>query len=185
MSGTRHWIDEFRCTGCDGASKRAVPARFRWARIRPQTESLFRERIVNQTAWPRTVEAAQLARVIWRGPSGSGKTSLACAALCARDDRAFFAPSWELARARAKWPLGEGDPPIVEQAKRSSVLLVDDLGTEVGDFATICEVVFDRYDRDQPTWVTTWMSHKGIQERYGDGFARRLFEGSRIVECGP
>ena len=125
------------------------------------------------------------------GPAGSGKTSLACAVLKARyilTGKFFqFAPASVIAMARSRHKLGAGDPQEIVDALTAEVLLIDDLGfekpgpTSVGDVET---VIYERHLHARPTWVTTWMRSDKARERYGDGIARRLFEGATIIDCG-
>lgn len=182
----RRWTEtEMVCAGCRSAQARGVPDRFRWART---GTGLGQERITARVRSPAAIQAtssaSKLPRVVWMGASGTGKTSLGCAALM-EGPGGLFVPAWELSRARAKHPLGEGDPPIVIRAKRCDRLLIDDLGTDTADIGTVFEVVCDRYDHDLSTWATTWLSVDELKKRYGDGFTRRLLEGARVIDCTP
>lgn len=169
-------------------AKAMIPESFAWAGF---SAPELRARVVSTPAIAQASAAVLVPRVVFLGPAGSGKTSLACAAMRARyyatGEFFYFAPASTLAMARARHKLGAGDPRELIEALQAPVLLIDDLGfekpgpTSVNDVET---VIYERHLHARPTWVTTWMRSDKARERYGDGIARRLFEGATIIDCG-
>lgn len=130
-------------------------------------------------------------RLVFVGPSGSGKTSLAIAmfraaldAEPARDYRRsghLYVSAYKLAKARACHPLGEGEAPLVAQALRAPVLLLDEVGGEDPRHASaVAEVIYERHAEGMPTWVTTGTDPEKLAARYGGGIGRRMFEGATV-----
>jgi DNA replication protein DnaC len=182
------------------AARESVPQRFRWAKL----DDPRLAKIVG----PRSLAAAHAAmsseRVALFGAPGSGKTSLACAMLRALHDgataegapeplirrasRSLFVSAYDLSKARARHPLGQGEAPLIEAALTASVLVIDDLGSERDGFqSAVTEVLYERHAECRTTWVTTWLDVAQATARYGGGIARRLFEGSRRINLdrGP
>lgn len=128
------------------------------------------------------------------GMPGTGKSSLAAAVFKAaaraepdsrRLHRFVWVSSHKLAKARAIQPLGEGEAPDVESALSSSMLVLDELGGEDPRYASaVAEVLYERYERQLPTWVTTGVDSKAIASRYGGGIARRVFENAAVFRLG-
>jgi DNA replication protein DnaC len=80
--------------------------------------------------------------------------------------------------------LGSESPTVLD-ALEAPLLVFDDLGTEKdAPNSALVEVIFHRHAHAKPTWVTTWLSHEQRVNRYGEGFARRLVDGARIIDCG-
>lgn len=138
------------------------------------------------------------------GPPGTGKS---------------FAAAWILARRarlamqdmgrRAEWPriadeVGASmgwntaaelatDRNLAREAKYRRLLVIDDLGKEPPDprcLQLLGEVVSARYDRKEPTVITTELGVAEISARYGLYFAGRLVEddgrGGGFLDCtGP
>ena len=156
-------------------------------------------RVKSQAAIAATRRAQGGSGIVWTGPSGSGKTTLACVALretaervarCStRGDRRpthMFLRAAELAVASKQQALGEGTPELVKRATSAGLLVIDELGSEMRSphWRDVEDVVFARYERGMPTWVTTWTTADDIADRYGEGFARRVFERAVIIDCG-
>lgn len=128
------------------------------------------------------------------GPPGSGKSSLAAAIFkhAARQERETQRLYWyrwisshKLAKARAGQPLGEGEAPLVEAALDASFLVLDELGGEDPRYASaVAEVLYERYEQQRVTWVTTGVGPKEIATRYGGGIARRVFENAAVFKLG-
>jgi DNA replication protein DnaC len=173
-----------------------IPPAFRWARLgAPELD----ERVGRHA---RDVVAARLgdmldrggetrgARCVFLGGAGSGKTSLAVA--CFREAMlsesaglGLFTHAWRLGLSRAKYPLGQGDPPEFTAATSADLLVLDDVGTEPGSAPNpVAECIFERHAAGLPTWVTTGLTDAQIAARYGDGIARRIFEGAIVLDCG-
>lgn len=191
------WVGRPACTKCESAERRRarvrtghemLPESFQWAAF--ESDEL-RARVLA----PGAIESARAAilapRVAFLGAAGSGKTSLAAAAMRARyvedGQRYAFAPAYLIAIARSRHKLGEGDPEEVKSAIDAPMLLIDDLGFEKPGPTSVNDleiVIYERHLRGRPTWVTTWLTVAKARERYGDGIARRLFEGATIIDCG-
>lgn len=142
--------------------------------------------------------------IVWLGPSGSGKSTLACATARAwidtrvrtendRPPAILFALAQDIAVASRYHKLGKGRPELITSAIRAELLILDELGDkfENGQWDDLSKVVFTRYQRARPTWLTTWLpartrepGGKSVANIYGDGFARRLFERSAVINCG-
>jgi DNA replication protein DnaC len=145
-------------------------------------------------------EAIDAERVIVVGPAGCGKTSLACAIGHAIIDRATapdatvedwkraeglrFFDAFDIANARQQ--SGRGDEaPVVREALRATVLILDDLGAEDHRlFGTAVEEVIHKRHRmiGVTTIVTTGFPEQRLAEIYGAGIARRLFEDAILIE---
>lgn len=203
---TVNYHKAMRCDPCDRkadrvrrleAARESVPQRFAWARLEDP-------RMVKLVGHERIAEA-RLAlaqeRVVLAGAPGAGKTSLACAMLrelhdsAARDDApealvrraagSLFVSAYDLSKARARHPLGQGEAPLVERAMNATTLVIDDLGSERDGFqSAVTEVLYERHAECRVTWVTTWLDVRQAEERYGGGIARRLFEGARRIALG-
>jgi hypothetical protein len=163
-----------------------IPAWFQWAMLEAP-ELLTRVR-GNGPLIARARMASDATRVVLEGPSGSGKTSLACAMLRAwaakRAQVARIILATDLASARNRHRLGSESPTVLD-ALEAPLLVLDDLGTEKdAPNSALVEVVFHRHAHAKPTWVTTWLTHEQRVNRYGEGFARRLVDGARIIDCG-
>lgn len=160
----------------------AVPTSFRWV----DDDALLRARTCD-TALMQASGAVEKTRVVLQGAAGTGKTSLACWMLWQRryERPLVFISAWDLGKARARHPLGAGDPLEVQTARRAAILILDDLGAErLNRDGDIEDVVYHRHAHGQTTWVTTGFTQDQITDRYGDGIARRLFEGADIIDCG-
>ena len=145
---------------------------------------------VSPAAMTRAKDSVSLRRVVLLGPAGAGKTSLAAAMFRAWMDVnpslvGYFALSWRLGLARAQHKLGEGEPECVEKSLEAELCVLDDLGSERQTATNaVPDVVFERHAEGKMLWVTTAMSQADVAGRYGDGIARRVFEGSRLIELG-
>lgn len=163
-----------------------IPRRFAWARV-GASELVSRVRTGEELdAVARRVLASRGA--VFAGPSGSGKTSLACA--CLREwarahGGGLFVSAFRLSTARIQHAAGDGEAGIVARALAAPLLLIDEVGGEERTAtSSVKAVVFQRYDEDRPTWITTGLSGKEIAAVYGDGFARRVVDGAAVVKLG-
>lgn len=184
------------CFDCQQNSKRltearertlsSIPEGFRWATL--QAAQLPTRVAGGQRAIAHATTAVGASRVLLTGSSGSGKTSLVVAMLRARVELerkvGVFMLATDLATARSRQPLGSESSEIAA-ARNAKLLVLDDLGTDAQVAASaVTEVVFHRHAHLRPTWITTWLSNEQMTARYGEGFARRLLDGARIIECG-
>jgi DNA replication protein DnaC len=168
-----------------------VDAGFRWATVDSLAER------------PRTVAAARIASelldrgatlVTLAGPSGVGKTTVA-AALYRRVLERMDEPDGEWQQAseivhQARLAATRREPfELLERCLEVDLLVLDDLGQEsAGEWKRdIIHLLQRRHARRQTTIVTTYLtppeSNKPCEavDRYGDGVARRLFEGDALV----
>jgi DNA replication protein DnaC len=173
-----------RATAC-------IPARYSGARLWGPELCV---RVRSQSAIEATQRSVSESVIVWTGLSGSGKSTLACAAL--RDRAAFevsddrrprfaFVRASELGSASKHQKLGDGVPELVRECIAADLLVIDELGSEPRSphWTDVEDVVFARYERDLATWYTTWTTAEDIAKRYGDGFARRVFE-RIVIDCG-
>lgn len=121
----------------------------------------------------------------FRGPTGAGKTTLACLALWGaklrdRNLRVLFVTATELERERRVTRLGTDSAELERRATAADIVLIDEIGQEVGAFSPLVDIVFARYDALKPTWVTTGVGASTLSEKYGAGFVRRIFEGAEV-----
>jgi DNA replication protein DnaC len=141
---------------------------------------------------PRAVLQARslrdFGRIVFIGPTGSGKTSLSVATLRDRLEnttgaRCCFLSAWRLGGAMAQ--LDESDPGAVVRALNCQLLVLDDVGSERPlPSNPVPEIIVERHQANKATWITTWMSASKLEERYGGGIARRVFEHTAVVDCG-
>lgn len=127
------------------------------------------------------------ANVVFVGPAGAGKTSLAVA--CLRElvsKGGIYVSAVRLGQASIQHRAGQGDAPLVELACSTPLLLLDDVGSEQNTAVNaVPPVIFQRHEQAMRTWVTTGLRFKELQERYGDGIARRISEHALVVRLGP
>lgn len=166
----------------------SLPTDFDAARL----DATWLAKLVGAQAIAQASQNLAAARVVFVGPSGAGKTSLAIAmfraAIEAEQPSAYrrcthlYVSAFKLAKARACHPLGEGEAPLVAQALRSSVLLLDEVGGEDPRHASaVAEVIYERHAEGMPTWVTTGTDPEKLAARYGGGIGRRMFEGATVM----
>jgi DNA replication protein DnaC len=133
-------------------------------------------------------------RIILLGPAGGGKSSLAAAHVRAALDDKIVNARFFSARALVDKPGGDPlEELICRSANRATV--IDDLGTEFhgapagGGLAAQRIVVIDnalrdRHERKLGYIITTEYDRPRIEHFYGDGLARRIFEGAIIIPVG-
>lgn len=164
-----------------------IPPRYDWATL---DAPLLPSRLACGLPAPERVEEVlRSQRVVFVGKAGSGKTSLAVALLrevARRGADAMFVQAYRLATARARHPLGHGEPPLLEAAMAATVLLVDDIGNErQTELSDVRATIFERHDYERTIWVTTALSSAELASMYGGGFVRRLTERAAVVQCAP
>jgi len=138
--------------------------------------------------WTRRVGSAVL-----RGRTGAGKTIASIAVLhkvldAARDrqdiaikDMVFaagctFVSAHQLAVDRRNNDLFE-EAPLVNKAKRASLLVLDEIGFEVFNperDTSLFEVIDIRYLNALPTILTTNLSEGNLRKKYGEALCRRM-----------
>jgi DNA replication protein DnaC len=184
------------CDDCCKAQERAereakrlsaIPASFHWAKLdAPELAQRVPAACIQRAH--NALTTGVIGRVVLVGPAGCGKTSLGCAMIRDRLDAkrdVHVGLAWRLAGARARHPLGVAEAPEVERAIGTGLLLLDDMGSERNvPSNAVPDVVFERHAEGRPTWVTTWMTPEQMATRYGDGIARRVFEGAVVIDCG-
>jgi hypothetical protein len=164
--------------------RREIPERFGWARW---SAPELAQRVAGGA---RRVDDARRALVrpcaLLLGGAGSGKSSLACAWMRehieAGVERVRFVPALELAG-----PSYIDGVSRLDLAVSASRLVLDDLGEELtgamgGNLAAqrieaVVRLVRARHDQGLGLVVTTGRDQDWIARTYGDGIARRLFEG--------
>lgn len=158
------------------------PDRYEWAKV-DAPELAKRVKAANLRAEIGRVMASD--RVLFAGPSGAGKTSLAVACLRTRVPRCRYVSALRLGTARIQHAAGDGEAELVERCMATPLLLIDEIGGEQKTATSaVRDVVFERYERGLPTWVTTGFSSKQLAEMYGEGMLRRLVEGAVVVKLG-
>jgi hypothetical protein len=191
-----------------------VPESFRWASFGAMLRSRIKHAVVSQNRQRQYVDpvervmfsVADVPSMLFLGPSESGKTSLAAAcirhvidgALCAIDlgmkSPAFrqgcgvmFVTAYDLAKAQIYSPLGRR-PELVENAIRSSVLVIDELGMDIDVYrqsaTSVREVIHERHSNRRPTILTTYLTKQQLEQQYGRGIANRLGK-FKVVLLGP
>lgn len=184
------------------ALRREIPERFAWARW---GAAELAQRI---SGGARRCEAARKAlsggRAVIVGGAGAGKTSLACAWLRERIELGI-----ERARFCAAHDLSS--PSYLEGVSRLDLalsagpLVLDDLGEELAAAApgsremaqrieAVMKLIRARHDQGLGMVVTTGREAEdreingrkipGIATLYGDGIARRVFEGAQVIRLG-
>lgn len=183
------------------AAEATIPIGFHW--IRSRQEEVAR-RVVPAAAL--SLIQCQDSAVLF-GPSSAGKTTLACAVLyealsaataaaqgslrevearkCYRlGAEICFARAYAIAKAQMYTPLGQM-PKLLEQCLVASILVIDDLGMDLELYKTsssaVREILHERHGEMQRTIVTTNLSGREIENRYGTGIARRLREWKAIT----
>jgi hypothetical protein len=185
--------DEQAQTSEQDAEEHAIldlPKRYAWASFGHPT--LMSDAVRSPKALDRAAAHRMDPRLVFIGGSGTGKTTLAVAMLRARwltqmtRYRPRFVQCFRLGYARAAARLGD-EPALVETCLTwPGVILLDDLGNPNRDppATAIPDVILARHDAELPTWLTTWMSPTEVENRYGAGVARRVFEQADIIDCG-
>lgn len=188
-------LGEERAKFIAGAPAEFLPAEYRWCNFDAPE---MRQRVKDAkaiTAMKNAVADEDVRFVTLTGPAGAGKTSLACAGWLAKiklmlptlPNRGHYSSSLyvsyistlQIARYRAEAKLGEREPERMSDARNATITVIDDVGQErSSDFIAeaVRDLVFHRFERQATTYITTGIDAKAISARYGDGFARRLFE---------
>ena len=172
-------------------------------------------RVARREAVDMAYAAVGAPLVVLAGAAGTGKTTLAAAMVGELVKRALLgdaeakrlvltrAVGWtvkqkvgglvwceaaELARARGRHRLGDGDAPLIERALDADLLVVDELRVDEPDRDHgIADVLWHRHKEELPTIWTTGFTSKEIEVAYGVGFIRRLTEKdfARQINCQP
>lgn len=116
------------------------------------------------------------------GPTGVGKTHLAAAAtqeVLLKGYKGLYLPVPELlSKIRAEYNDPLNPPRVLDEAKRTGLLVLDDLGAErITDWSR--EVFFSlinyRYDSKLPVIITTNLGYSALSERVGQRIISRLW----------
>lgn len=170
--------------------RREIPERFRWAHW--DAPGLLE----HVSAGPAKIDAARRAcasgRAVLLGPAGAGKTSLACAHLRERIEADPMGRNRFLAAHDIASPSSLEGVSRLELALTASALVLDDLGAELAGAAAdsglaaqrsdaVVRLVRTRHDQGLGIVVTTAHGPEEVARIYGDGVARRVFEGAAVV----
>lgn len=133
-------------------------------------------------------------RVILLGPAGGGKSTLAAAHVRDALDGGVVNARFFSARTLIDKPGGD---PLEELIRTSAnrATVIDDLGTEFHGapagsglaaqrIVVIDNALRDRHERKLGYVITTEYDQPRIEHFYGDGLARRIFEGALIIPIG-
>jgi hypothetical protein len=178
--------------------EKRIPGAFAWSRfgVPELSARCGATRAQIKQAWDACVVGRESLALV--GPTGAGKTSLGIALVrgvvdramrkdatprdVARAKKCFYVSAFDLARDRARYPLGEGETPLVRRSMFASVLLIDDLGNEPdSQLSAVSDVIYERHAQGRPTWVTTYLDEPACGAKYGALVARRIFERSTIL----
>jgi hypothetical protein len=180
---------------------RAIPKFFRGHRLETVGAHVKRQEAVGETRAALADILAGKARVVtFVGRSEAGKTSLAASLVAALDRaqqdgdgqayrllRSFvWLDALELSRARSSFKLGDGEAPLVDRARKASLLVLDEVGAEtVAGSDEVLDVIWRRWQDERPTIVTTGQPGKKLIDRYGEGVYTRLTKqsASRLIRC--
>lgn len=157
-----------------------IPKDFRWAKF---SARLLRERVKPASAIDRALGVTELP-IVLTGKAGAGKTALGCALLRRFSEKlgvvGCYADTIKLSYARKIHPLGMGEAPALSAAMNAPLLFLDELGAEEGLDQAIDQLVRLRFRR--PTIFATPHRDLDIVARYGDGFARRVYDGATVIK---
>jgi DNA replication protein DnaC len=189
-----------KCQACRRAEREAsalerlhstVPKRFRWALGADRSTLLGRVKASPELV-DRAIASPPSGNMVLLGDTAAGKTSLVVAMFdaWARQDPIAriggeFVEAYWLAGARARHALGQGESQMVETAMNATLLVLDDLGSEVDDRRNVLQdVVFHRHNEDLPMWITSGFAVEQLMGRYGSQVIRRILENAKRVELG-
>lgn len=166
----------------------AVPRKYHWASFDAAELSM---RVKDSNAIAKAKGLLEAPMVTLTGNAGAGKTVLATCMLRwrmaeRRSRHPAFAFAADIATARQQAKLGEGEAAAVANALEADALVLDDLGQEADTLwsKALVEVIHHRHANELTTYVTTGLDPKAVASRYGDGCARRLFEGGYLALKG-
>ncbi|NUP13790.1 MAG: ATP-binding protein [Polyangiaceae bacterium] len=176
-----------RARGMDGRTRalESIPPEFRWCRLDAVE--------LAERSDPRAVARAKASpRVIVTtitGQARQGKTNLATALFVdhlevARPPTGLWVDAAELITEAVRETKLGNEPPLLERARRVSVLLLDELGGELeGDASrTLVEqLITKRHREHKPTLVTTGLPRDVFERRYSYSVFGRLTEPDRAL----
>mgnify|MGYP000877275291 CR=1 FL=1 len=172
-----------RARGTKGRALDTIPAEFRWCRF--DAPELYKRCDATAARFARDSERAVITTCV--GPARSGKTSVATALFVDRLDQAtpptglWVAANDMIVEAVRESRLGN-EPPLLERARRVSVLLVDELGGELADDTSkmlVEQLVTKRHREHLPTIITTGLRDVDLPKRYSHTVVGRMVEEGR------
>jgi DNA replication protein DnaC len=138
--------------------------------------------LLGATQAGKTTSAAYLVRrLLWLGMQHGGE-ALEKAKLI----------RWQSCRALTfairEWPLGHGEPDVIQRCQNARLLVLDDIGRD--DDKSALERVLDmRYLRSWPTITTSGLRYPEIVNAFGEALVRRMLEtknrGGRVLQVFP
>lgn len=160
-----------------GVARRYAGCTFDTFTARAGTE----EALVGAKAWAEAFTLDSQNGLLLAGPFGSGKTHLAVAALRVAIDASLVEGRYVSAGdlvGRVRGGSGIYWTPV-DDAIREELLVLDDLGQEVGTEFTrdvVARVIFGRYEAARPTIITSNHGPKGLTDIFGGAVVSRLHE---------
>lgn len=172
-----------------------IPVRFKkasFANFKPRTGAESPLATCKQYAEAFAVSETQEGLLLVGG-FGAGKTHLAVATARRITERilvqAYFTSALGLLAAiKASFKRGRDDdedrPDLIERAKTVELLILDDLGQELGsefDRATLFDIVNYRYEACLPMIITSNQGDKQLRDGLGGALVSRLYEACQMV----
>jgi len=150
-------------------------------------------RRVNSEAIRRTMALAgkigsSCKSLVFMGSAGTGKSSLACSLLrelsAERRHVGMCLSTFDIAKARREQRLGRGEAEVIETACTIGLLVIDELAAEQSRDTGVDEVIRARFNNEMTTIYTCGFTQEYVLQKYGDGVARRIFEGATVIALG-
>jgi DNA replication protein DnaC len=172
---------------CLAITSAELPESYRWAHF-SAPELPLRVKDARAVAAAKVVARIHgVDRIVLFGPAGAGKTSLAACSLHQlsfdRKISGLYVDARSLSLARSRSGLGR-EAPLVADAMTCDLLLIDDIGLDRSDQygSAVAEIIYARHSERRATISTLAVEPAAIATLYGDGIARRVFEGAAKIE---
>jgi len=179
----------------EALAARRIPSGFSWARWENPELS---ERVHGAG---RKIRAAREVlesehRIVLLGPAGAGKTAVACAYLAGRILAGAHRGAFVAERHLLEQYYRDARPMAwIDLATSAAPLVLDDLGSVLAGapkgsglaaqrIDIVSRLLQDRYDQGLGHVITTSRDQDEVASTYGDGVARRVFEGAAVVRLG-